>query len=68
MILVTAILGRERHDGLIRGEKSGWLRQSQMDAVHLESPVDRERSNAVPVVLGLAVIGLGLVLSFVVFR
>jgi SSS family solute:Na+ symporter len=68
MMLVTGILGRERGDGLIRVEKPGWLRQSQAAAAHLESPVDRERSNVIPAVLGFAVIGLGLVLSFVIFR
>jgi hypothetical protein len=67
MVLVTAILGRERRGELIRFQESGWLRQSQVEAAHLESPIDRERGNTVPVLLGLAVIGLGLFLSFVVF-
>lgn len=67
MVLVTAILGRQRRGGLLRFEESGWLRQSQVEAAHLESPLDRQRSNIIPIVLGLAVIGLGLVLSFVVF-
>ena len=67
MMLVTAILGRQQRDGLLRFEESGWLRRSQVEAAQLKSHYDGERSNAIPIVLGLAVIGLGLVLSFVVF-
>jgi Na+/proline symporter len=67
MVCVSAIGGWQRHSGQLRFDESGWLRQSQNVAAHIESPVDRERSNAIPLVLGLAVIGLGLVLSFVVF-
>jgi SSS family solute:Na+ symporter len=67
MVLVSAVLGWERRSGLLRFEETGWLRASQVEAAHLESPIDRERSNWIPVLLGLAVIGLGLVLSFVVF-
>jgi hypothetical protein len=61
------VLGWERRSGLLKFEETGWLRTSQVEAAHLESPAEGERSNWIPVTLGLAVIGLGMVLSFVVF-
>jgi SSS family solute:Na+ symporter len=66
MLLVSVGLGWEPRKGLLRLEESGWLAQSQRTA-EVESPIDARRSDVIPVVLGLAVIGLGMTLSFVVF-
>jgi SSS family solute:Na+ symporter len=67
MLLVSAVLGWEPRRGLLRLEESGWLAQSQARAAHMESSIDTHRSDVVPILLGLAMIGLGVTLSFVVF-
>jgi SSS family solute:Na+ symporter len=67
MLFVSVIKGWEPVAGHLRLDETGWLKQSQLQAAHMESPIDRERSNLIPVVLGLVLITLGLVLSFVVF-
>jgi len=67
MLLVSAALGWEPRGGRLQLDEAGWLRQSQMRAAHLGSPPEHERGDTLPVALGWGVIGLGVVLSFVIF-
>jgi solute:Na+ symporter, SSS family len=67
MILVSLALGFEPPGALLHKEAVGWLRQSQLHAESTNQRSAQQRSNVVPAILGLAMIGLGLTLSFVVF-
>jgi solute:Na+ symporter, SSS family len=67
MILVSLALGFEPPGHRLHAEPAGWLRKSQVHAQTGEPVTAESRSNLLPVVLGVAVVCLGLVLSFVVF-
>jgi SSS family solute:Na+ symporter len=67
MILVSLVLGWEPRGPLLHQEADGWLRQSQLDARRFQTPTERQQSNVLPLALGLAVVGLGTALSFLVF-
>jgi SSS family solute:Na+ symporter len=63
MIVVSLVLGLEPRDSLLHKEAAGWLRESETSGGTIANP----GNNSLPAWLGLAVIGLGLTLSFVVF-
>ncbi len=68
MLLVSVALGWTPRGGRLRLEESGWLRQSQISAAPVGNSLPEDtRSNAIPVVFGLAVITFGIALSFVIF-
>jgi Na+/proline symporter len=67
MLLVSLILGFEPQGTLIHKQASGRLQESEMHTESNGNQTANRRSNLMPAILGLAVIGLGLTLSFVVF-
>ena len=69
MVLVSGFLGWERRGALRREEEEtdGWLQASRLEASGLAMPEGGERGDLLPLVLGLGVILIGLILSFVVF-
>jgi Na+/proline symporter len=67
MALVTATLGCERRYGSLHPAQMDWSRRSRLESTDLKSLLEVERNHKTPLVLGLGVIGVGLVLSFVVF-
>lgn len=67
MVIVSLALGFEPRGLLLHKETDGWLRESQMHAESSAMSLADSRSNLIPALLGLAVIGLGLALSFVIF-
>ncbi len=67
MLLVSLALGFEPRGQLLHSEPAGWLRKSQVQAKVGDNDIDKTRSNLLPVLLGIVVVGLGLFLSFVVF-
>jgi Na+/proline symporter len=67
MLLASLILGFEPKGALLRTEPSGWLGESQRQAEKSDRVLEQRRNNVLPAILALAVVGLGLVLSFVVF-
>jgi SSS family solute:Na+ symporter len=67
MVSVSLWLGFEPRGRLLKTEASGWLRTSELPAEQGAQPADERRSPWLPITLGLAVVGCGLILSFVVF-
>ena len=67
MALVSVFVGWERRGALRREETDGWLQSSRLEASRLAMPEGGARGNRLPLVLGLGVILIGLILSFVVF-
>jgi SSS family solute:Na+ symporter len=67
MVGVSLVLGWEVPGFLLEREAEGWLRKSQENAAISGEVVVDTRSNAIPAVCGLAVLALGIVLSFVIF-
>jgi Na+/proline symporter len=67
MLVTSLAIGFEPRGPLLHAEAEGWLRRSQSQVQTLETLAVPQRSNALPAMLGLVVIGLGIVLSFVVF-
>jgi hypothetical protein len=67
MVLVSLALGFEPPGRLLHAEPAGWLRKSQVQAQPSDRDVAETRRNILPVILGVAVVCLGLVLSFLVF-
>jgi SSS family solute:Na+ symporter len=67
MVVVSLVLGFEPRGRLLHAEPAGWLRNSQLHAQSGDGETRESRSNILPAILGLAVVCLGLVLSFVVF-
>lgn len=66
MVLVTALRGTERSREVRHVEQAGWLRTSQIEAGKL-GVLQVHRSGFLPLLLGLAVVAIGILLSFVVF-
>ncbi len=66
MLAATAVRGREPAREPRRLDPEGWLRASQLRVKALE-PRGLNRGLTLPVLLGLAVVSIGAVLSFVVF-
>ena len=64
MLLVSLALGFEPRGQLLHAEPAGWLRKSQVQAQFGDNDIDKTRSNMLPVLLGVAVVGLGLILEF----
>ena len=67
MVVVSLVLGFEPRDSLLHKEAAGWLRESEIHAQPSGGTLANPGSNSLPACLGLAVIGLGLTLSFLVF-
>jgi SSS family solute:Na+ symporter len=67
MVVLSSFLGWEKRGELRYEEQAGWLRESQRLASESAAPSVGTRSSVVPIILGLLVIALGAVLSFVVF-
>ena len=67
MVLVSLVLGWDSRANLLHEEASGWLRSSQQKATGAAMPIDASHNDALPLALGLAVIGLGVALSFLIF-
>jgi SSS family solute:Na+ symporter len=67
MLLVSVILGFEPRGALLKPEVSGWLSESQREAEPPDPGIADARGNALPALLGMAVVVLGLALSFVIF-
>jgi SSS family solute:Na+ symporter len=67
MIIVSLVLGFEPRGLLLHNEATGWLRVSEAHALQADTAIADSRSNLIPALLGLAVIGLGFTLSFAIF-
>ena len=67
MIVLSFVFGWEKRGELRYEEREGWLRDSQREASESAAPSVGDRSSVLPIVLGLLVIALGAVLSFVIF-
>jgi SSS family solute:Na+ symporter len=67
MVVFSMVAGWQPSGDLLHVEEGGWLRASQQQVQAIETTQMRPRSDAIPILLSLAVIGIGLVLSFVVF-
>ena len=65
MVAVTAIRGREPSSAPRDLERTGWLRSSQVAALALRVSTERRKAHF-PALLGLAVVALGAMLSFVI--
>jgi SSS family solute:Na+ symporter len=66
MLAVSLRYGWEPRGKLRYEERSGWLRDSQLDAAKIV-PAQEPDSHLLPVVLGIVVIVVGVVLSFLIF-
>jgi hypothetical protein len=66
MLALSLLLGWEPRGELLHEERGGWLRSSQLAAAHI-LPAHEPAGRLVPAVLGVVVILIGCVLSFVVF-
>ena len=67
MVVISFFLGWAPRGELLHKEKSGWLRSSQLQASRIEPSSPPSYSDAWPGFLGIAVIVVGMLLSFVVF-
>jgi solute:Na+ symporter, SSS family len=67
MVVISLILGFEPRGGLLKPEASGWLSESRQRAELPDQPIAAGRGNSLPALLGMGVVGLGLVLSFILF-
>ncbi len=64
---MSLALGWDSRANVLHQEADGWLRSSQQQATLVAVSVDSPRSDALPLALGLAVIALGVALSFLIF-
>jgi SSS family solute:Na+ symporter len=67
MIAVSLVLGWEPRGELVHPDRAGWLGRSRLEVLNWNVSDSAPRSNVWPIALGLAVVGLGGILSFVVF-
>jgi SSS family solute:Na+ symporter len=67
MLAVSLLVGFERRGPLVHLETTGWLQRTQQGVPLSDAARSPASSNVLPALLGLLVVGLGLVLSFVVF-
>ena len=67
MVVMSLLLGWESPGRLLHEEKTEWLRSSQLQVVHIEPADAPSYSDAWPIGLGVAVVLVGMLLSFVVF-
>ena len=65
MAAVTAFRGREPSGDVLPLQRTGWLHDSQFGTGRLE--IAESRGPALPALLGLAVVLVGILLCFVVF-
>lgn len=66
MLFVSMLLGWEPRGELLHEERGGWLRSSQQAAAQI-APSREPSGRHLPAVLGIVVIAIGAILSFVVF-
>ncbi len=66
MVLVTLRYGWEPRGELLHEERSGWLRDSQLAAAQIKPPSEHD-SQILPAMLGIVIVAIGCILSFVVF-
>lgn len=66
MVITSCIVGWQPAKELLHEEKSGWLRQSQIEVRQLKTSEEKIRNSTVPIGLGVLLIGiaLGLVILF----
>ena len=67
MVVMSLLLGRESPGRLLHEEKTEWLRSSQLQVGHIKPANTPSYSDAWPIGLGVAVVLVGTLLSFVVF-
>lgn len=66
MFAYSLFVGWEAGDKLLHMERAGWLRNSQIEVTHI-SKQSKSAFTKLPFILGIAVILLGMYLSFVVY-
>ena len=62
MVIASLILGWQPRGEFLHEERSGWLRQSQLELRRLTIPEKTSRSDALPLTLGIILIGVAVVL------
>ncbi len=67
MLVISLFIGWERSDRILHEESTGWLRSSQAEIRELALEQGESRGGALPLILGLIMVALGLFLSFVIF-
>ncbi len=67
MVLYSLLTGWTPKGELLHEEPEGWLRTTQQEVIQASGHLSERRGNAIPLGLGLLVLGLGLWLSFIVF-
>ena len=67
MVLLSMAIGWEPRGKLLHEEASGWLRASQLEVARIDQSHQVSRSSFWPVALGIVVVAIGVILSFVVF-
>ena len=67
MVLVSLVAGWEPRGRLLHGETTGWLQSSQQQIGQVDEARHASEDGLLPVLLGIAVIIAGAVISFVVF-
>ena len=67
MVLISLVLGWESPGQLLHEEKTEWLRSTQLQVGRIEPAAAPSHSDAWPINLGVAVVLVGAVLSFLVF-
>jgi len=66
MLVVSLRLGWEPRGEVLHEERGGWLRESQLAAARIKPPREHD-DKILPAVLGIVVIAVGCILSFVIF-
>ena len=67
MVVMSLFLGWEPREALLHEEAGGWLRSSQLQVSRIKPASVAPRSERWPVLLAVAVIAVGVILTFVVF-
>ena len=67
MMITTMVVGWEAPGELLHEERTGWLRSSQLQVRAIDHVPTESRSQLWPALLGIAMLGTGVILSFVVF-
>ena len=67
MVVISLLLGWEPRGQLLHRKETGWLRSSQLQASRIEPGIPPSHNNSWPAFLGVGVVLLGALLSFVVF-
>ena len=67
MVVMSLFLGWERREAPLHEEAGGWLRSSQLQVSQIKPASVAPGSELWPVVLAVAVIAAGVILTFVIF-